>query len=126
MFSILLSIAMLSLVVIGMAITRNCVFERQTIAGAGGVNPGTLAQYNGLIWISQGLKFLEEGDPVSWRRDLVVDIDKTDPSQDIVDGTDVRVDLATQKVVAEGGVVVGKARANSPAGTDKVRIALNE
>lgn len=125
MFS-LIHILSFGMLIMGMAIVRNCVFELKDTAPAGGVTSGTLKSYNGLIWVSQGLRTIEEGEPVSWRRDVVVEVEKTTLTDTFADGAAISVDLATQKVVSSGGTVVGKARGASAANVKTVRIALNE
>ena len=119
-------ITILSLALVGMAITRNCIFERTSIAGVGGVTTGTLEAYGNRIWISQGLRDAEEGDTVSWRSDLVVEVTKTLATDVVADEADVRVDLATGLMVAAGGTIVGSARGGTANGDLTVLIALNQ
>jgi hypothetical protein len=119
-------ITILSLALVGMAITRNCIFERTSIAGVGGVATGTLEAYGNRIWISQGLRDAEEGDSVSWRSDLVVEVTKTLATDVVADEADVRVDLATGLMVAAGGTIVGSARGGTANGDLTVLIALNQ
>ena len=119
--------ALLTVGLIAGVITRNCVFERTSIAPADGVKSGTVEAYGNRFWVSQGLKDATAGDPVNWRSDLVVEAEKTDAATAIDDGADVRFDMATQKVVAAGGVVIGSARrGGSPAGSATVFIAMNQ
>ncbi len=116
-----------SLVVMGTVYQRYCSDRRKTVAGAGGVAPGTLeADTAGTVWLSQGLNTIPEGEAVEWVRGQIVEVDK-DASATVFAANGLVGYDSTNKVAVASGTGdfnIGRARKASSASDETVYVEL--
>lgn len=101
--------------------------HEQFTVGAGGLKSGSLVNYLGKVWQYQGLQDAVQGEVVTLRKGIVVEIDKANPATVFAAGATVGYTAATQTAVAAGAGdfnVSGTARAASGAGVEVVLVNL--